>query len=130
MILRAVLIWLVIGGGEVLQGALRIKFLNRQTGDHRARQIGVVTGSLYILLVAWIAIPWIGVRSLTDGLIVGIVWVGLMLALDLGFGRWVFRLPWRRIAADFDLRQGRLLGLGMLVLGVAPLLAARWRGLI
>jgi hypothetical protein len=130
MILRAILIWLVIGGGEVLLGALRVKFLNRHTGDHRARQIGVATGSLYILLVAWAAIPWIGVRSIADGLVVGFVWVCLMLALDLGFGRWVFRLPWQRIVADFDLRQGRLLGLGMLVLTAAPLLVARWRGLI
>jgi hypothetical protein len=53
-----------------------------------------------------------------------------MLALDLGFGRWVFHLPWSRLAADFDLRQGRLLGLGMLVLVAAPLLAARWHGMI
>ncbi len=130
MILRAVLIWLVIGGGEVLFGALRIRFLNRRTGDHRARQIGVAVGSLYILLVAWAAIPWIGVRRFGDGLVVGLLWLGLMLALDLGFGRWVFHLPWSRLAADFDLRRGRLLGLGMLVLAAAPVLAARWHGMI
>lgn len=51
-----------------------------------------------------------------------------MLGLEMYVGRVVFRLPWARIAADFDLRRGRLLGLGMLVLFFAPLIASLLRG--
>jgi hypothetical protein len=48
-----------------------------------------------------------------------------MLSFDVLFGRYVMHFAWRRIAADFDPRQGGLLGFGMLFLFCAPWLAAR-----
>jgi len=130
MILRAFVVWLVIAAAEVFQGALRVRFLNRRVGDRRARQIGVFTGSGLILAIAWLALPWIGADTELRLLGVGCLWLALMLAFDLAFGRLVFRAPWSRILSDFDLRRGGLLGLGMLILLAAPLLVAKLRGLI
>jgi hypothetical protein len=130
MLLRAFAIWLVIAAAEVAQGILRVRLLNRRVGDHRARQIGVATGCGLILAITSLAAPWIGGRTTVDWLGVGALWLGLMLAFDLAFGRWVFRAPWSRIAAGFDVRRGGLLGLGMAFLFAAPLLVARWRGLL
>ena len=45
-----------------------------------------------------------------------------------GGGRVVFGYPRSRIAEDFDVSRGRLLGFGMLALVAAPWLAHRWRG--
>jgi len=125
MIVRALLVWLVIAAAEVAQGILRVRFLNRQLGDHRARQLGVVTGSALILLIAWLSRDWIGARTRPEQWLVGGIWLTLMLAFDLTFGRLVFRFPWARIAADFDVRKGNFLALGMLVVLLAPLLVAR-----
>ncbi|WP_414664783.1 hypothetical protein [Horticoccus sp. 23ND18S-11] len=130
LLARAAAVWLVIGGGEVVQGILRVKFLNRRVGDHRARQIGVGVSCLYIFAVAFVTLPWINPRNTAGAWCVGGLWLGLMLALELTIGRWAFHLPWNRIAADFDLRRGRLLILGMLFLLAAPWLAATWRGLL
>jgi len=52
-----------------------------------------------------------------------------MLGLEIAFGRLIFRVSWKRLAADFDFRQGGLLSLGMLVLFLAPFLAAKGSGL-
>ncbi len=123
-LLRAGLVWLLIAIAEVLQGMARIKFLNRRIGDHRARQVGVGTGCALIFAIAWFSHPWIGATSSSHLLVVGLIWVALMLAFDVGFGRMVFRVGWSRIAADFDPRRGGLLGFGMLFLAVAPLLVA------
>lgn len=41
---RALLIWLLITGLEIIQGILRVRYLNRPLGDHRARQVGVDAG--------------------------------------------------------------------------------------
>jgi hypothetical protein len=127
---RAFLIWMLIAGLEVIQGIGRVLFFNRVLGDRRARQLGVVIGSLTVLVAAWATLPWLGARGFRDLLAVGTLWLVLMLGLDLAFGRLVFRMPWDRIARDFDLRRGGWLALGMVVVWWAPLIAAKLRGLI
>lgn len=130
MLLRALLACLVIALAETGHGILRVRLLNRRVGDHRARQIGVGTASLIILGIAWLIVPWISPASLGDALAVGGLWLGGMLAFEVSLGRFVFHASWDRILSDFDLRRGGLLGFGLLVLFLAPLLVARWRGLI
>lgn len=129
MYLKAILVWLLIALAETLHGMLRIRFLNRPLGDRRARQVAVVSGSLLILTIGWLTVPWLGLRSVADSLGVGALWLGLMLAFDVLFGRLVFRASWSRIAADFDPRRGGFLGFGMTVLFFTPWLIARSRGL-
>ncbi len=52
MLPKAVIVWVAIAFAEMVQGILRVRLLNRRVGDHRARQIGVATGSLLILAIA------------------------------------------------------------------------------
>ena len=121
---------MLIAVAEVLHGVLRVRFLNRRVGDHRARQIGVFAGSAIILVTAWIPVPWIGISSIRQALGVGFMWLVVMLAFEVGLGRLVFRASWQRIASDFDFRKGGLLSIGMLALFIAPLLAAKLQGLL
>jgi hypothetical protein len=114
---------------EVVHGILRVRLLNRRVGEHRARQIGVFTGSAIILAIAWLTVPWIYPTTTGQQLGVGFLWLVLMLAFEVAFGRLVFRASWERISADFDFRKGNLLVVGMLVLLFAPLLVAKVRGL-
>ncbi|MBK9138380.1 MAG: hypothetical protein IPM17_06385 [Verrucomicrobia bacterium] len=129
LLFRALLIGLLIAAAEVAQGILRMRWLNPRVGDRRARQWGVVTGSLLILVIAWLTVPWVGVASAAQAFTVGVVWLGMLLALDIGFGRWVFRVPWERILREFDPRRGGWLAGGMLVLLAAPWIVGRLRGL-
>ncbi len=127
MIKRAVAVWSLIFALEVVHGVLRTLWLVPLVGDLRARQIGVLTGSLLILVVALLAIRWIGAGGRRDLLRVGLLWVVLMMGAEVLLGRVVFGYPWSRIAEDFDVSRGGLLGFGMLVLAVAPWLAWRLR---
>ena len=128
MLVRATLIWFAIAAAEVVHGVLRVKYLNRRVGDRRARQIGVFTGSAIIFAIAWWSSPWIGAVTRSDQLGVGLLWLVLMLAFDIGFGRLVFHASWERIASEFEPRRGGLLGFGMTFLFFAPLLIAVLRG--
>jgi len=130
IITRALLVWLLIAAAETLHGIVRVRLLNRRMGDRRARQIGVGTGSVIILTIAWATAPWIGVRSVQDALGVGALWLVLMLGFDLGLGRLVFHFPWQRLIDEFNPRKGGLLAFGMLVLACAPLAVAIGRGMI
>lgn len=128
MLKRAVAVWCLIFVLEVVHGVLRTIWLVPLVGDFRARQVGVLTGSLLILVVAMLTIRWIGTSGRRDLLHVGLLWVVLMVVAEVLVGRVVIGYPWSRIAEDFDVTRGGLLGFGMLVLVVAPWLASRWRG--
>ena len=130
IVFRAFLIWLLIAAAEVMHGIVRVRLLNRRVGDHRARQIGVFTGSGIILVISWFTVPWLGASTTGELFAAGLLWLALMLALEVGFGRLVLRASWQRIAADFDFRQGGLLSIGMLVLLLAPVVIGKLRGLV
>lgn len=127
---RAIVVWLLIAAAETAHGIFRVRVMNRRFGDRRARQIGVLSGSLIIFTIVWLTIPWIGVGSEGDCLAVGLFWLILMLAFDLGLGRFYFGFPWSRLMADFDPRKGGFLGLGMIFLLFSPLLTAKLRGIL
>lgn len=129
LILRALLVWALLAVAEVLLGLLRVRLVNRRVGDHRARQLGVVVSGGVIMVLTWFTLPWLDARGGWQLLGVGLLWLVLMLAFDVVIGRAVFRFGWSRILSDFDPRRGNLLGLGMLFLLAAPLLAGVLRGL-
>lgn len=129
MLLKAILVWLCIAVAETANGIVRVKLLNRRLGDRGGRRLGVLTGSAMIFLIGWLALPWIGPSSVGESLLVGACWLALMLGFDIAFGRLVFRVSWRRIAADFNLLKGNLLALGMMVLFLTPLAVAKMRGM-
>ena len=128
--LRVLAVWLAIVAAETLHGIARTLWLVPQVGDHAARQIGVLTGSLLIFLVTWLAIGWIGMRRTRTLLAAGALWVVLMLAFEILLGRAVFGFGWERIAAEFDVSRGGLMGFGLAALLLMPLVTARMRGLV
>jgi hypothetical protein len=53
----------------------------------------------------------------------------LTLAFEFGLGRLVLDYSWARIGAEYNLLEGGLMPIGILVLTLSPLIAARWRDL-
>ena len=60
-------------------------------------------------------------------LLMGTLWLGLTLAFEFLFGRFVMGLSWERLAADYNVLEGGLLPFGMLVLLLSPLIAGKMR---
>ena len=124
MLLRSLAVWLLIIAVETLHGILRAVLLVPRLGDLRSRQLGVVTASALVLVIAYLMGGWLGARTSRSQLLVGAGWAGLTLAFELLLGR-ALGLSWERLLADYDLRRGGLMPLGLVVMGAAPWLAAR-----
>ena len=122
--LRALALLGLIIVAEIANGTVRALAIAPLVGDFTARQIGTVSGCVLIGLIAWFGSPWLNAVSRRAQWAVGMLWLTLMMGFEVAFGRWVAGASWQQLAADYNLAQGGLLGLGMLWLLCAPRLAA------
>jgi len=125
---RALAVWFLLWAAEFVHGVWRMKVLAIWLGDFPARQVCVFTGSMLILFITYVCIPWIPATKTQTLLTVGFVWLGLTLAFDLSFGWFGLHRSWEEIGSDFDMRHGGMFPIGLAVLTLSPLIAARWRG--
>lgn len=126
-LLRVIAVWLIIVCVESIHGTLRTLFLAPYVGDFQSRQISIFTGSLLILLVAYLFIRWIRAETTRSLIVVGLVWLALTLLFEVSLGRFVLGLSWERLASDYDISRGGLLLFGLIFLTLSPLIAARLR---
>jgi hypothetical protein len=128
-LVRAGIVWVLLIAAEVVHGIARTVWLAPVVGDFRARQIGVFSGSLLILVIVCVTIRWMQVPTKPLLVSIGLLWVVLTVGFEIGFGRLVLDSSWNRLASDYDLPEGGLLPLGLLVMALSPWLATRIRGL-
>ncbi len=60
VLVRSIAVWLVLICAEILHGIARGIFLVPHVGEFRSNQIGVLTGSIIILVIALLFVRWIG----------------------------------------------------------------------
>ena len=113
---------------EVLHGTAHRFLLEPLIGDFRARQISVFTGSLMILALSLVFIRWIGATRNLQLIGVGIFWLVLTVLFEILFGRFVVGDNRERLASDYNLLEGGLMPIGLLVIAASPFIAAKLRG--
>jgi hypothetical protein len=127
---RALTVWLVILVLASLNGALREAVLISPFGQVAGRAISTILLAGVVFLVTWVTIGWIGPATPEDAVQIGALWLGLTLAFEFLVGHYVFRQPWAVLLEDYDLTRGRIWILALLVVGSAPLVTARLKGLL
>ena len=125
---RAFAVWLLLITAEVVHGIVRTLVLTPVVGDFRARQLGVFTGSLLILLITALTIRWIRANRPRTLLMIGSAWVVLTVAFEISLGR-MMGYSWERLGSDYNMLEGGLLPIGFVIMATSPLIAARLRGM-
>jgi hypothetical protein len=117
-------LWIGAWPGMVLialaNGTLRALVTQPVLGETPARLVATV-----VLLAALLVYQrWLLARrplpTLPTALAVGAAWTVLTLAFEFGFGRFVERLSWSTMLADYDVTNGRIWVLVPLWLLVGP----------
>jgi hypothetical protein len=125
IILRSFASWFILIGAEIAHGILRAILLAPWVGEFRSNQIGVFTGSVIILIIAYCTIRWIGAERTSELLLVGFIWLLLTVAFEVLFGHYVIGLTWDRIIADYNVSEGGFMPFGLLLLFASPMIAAK-----
>ena len=123
ILIRALLVWLLFMAAESAQGALR-QFLVRPEVEFAIRQGSAVIGALIIFGLTWLCFRWMRIRTAAGALAVGVLWVALTLAFEVGLGR-AIGLSWSRLLSDYDVTRGGLMPLGLLAMALTPWLVRR-----
>jgi hypothetical protein len=127
IVIRSLAIWLLIICAEIIHGILRAVLLVPMVGEFRSNQIGVFTGSAIIIVIAYFTIRWIGAQRPKETLLVGMIWLVLTFAFEVLFGRFVVRLTWEELLAGYNIADGGLMPLGLLLLLFSPMIASKLR---
>lgn len=127
---KAVGVWFVILLAAFANGALRELILIPAFGSMTAQLASGVLLSVAVVAIAVLGAPWLGSMHPTDALLIGLLWVCLTLTFEFGFGLLVQRKTLATLLAAYTFKDGNLWPVVVVVTGLAPLVAARIRGLL
>ncbi|NNG17381.1 MAG: hypothetical protein HKM89_12955 [Gemmatimonadales bacterium] len=127
MYLRSALVWLLFGVVAFASGGLREAILVPRLGEHLAHQIGSVMVAAVIGLIAIWFIRRLGPTA-SEALTIGVLWVAMSVAFELGFFGLGMGEPWGRLVRDYNILGGRLWLLVLIVQLVTPYLVVRGAG--
>jgi hypothetical protein len=129
MIVRAVVIWVLLVVLAIANGAVRDVLVSPHLGEQVGHVISTGILCAVILVVAWASVRWVGPVGIGACLRIGLLWSVLTLGFEFVAGHYLFGTPWATLLADYNLAKGRVWPLVVVTTTVAPLLAARGRGL-
>ena len=127
MNLRSLIVWCAFVLLAIVNGGLREALLTPRLGEHAGHVISTITLCAGIFGVTWLAIGWIRPANSRDAILIGGAWVSMTLAFEFLAGHYLFRSPWSKLLAEYDLFRGRIWVLVLVTTALAPLLMARAR---
>jgi hypothetical protein len=125
---KALAVWLGILVLAVANGMLREAVLLPLLGKPEALILSGILLSVFILAVAYLALPWFGPMPAAWYFAIGLVWLCFTLVFEFTFGRLVQGRPWPELLEAYTFRDGNLWPVVLLVTAAAPYIAARVRG--
>ncbi|WP_440997063.1 hypothetical protein [Arhodomonas sp. SL1] len=126
-ILKALAIWVGILVLAVLNGVLREAVLFPAMGTRIAMVLSGVILSALILAMAYLMLPWLSVSGWVELVGVGLGWLALTLVFEFSFGLWQGK-SWPTMLEAYTFKDGNIWPIVLLVIALAPYLAAKVRG--
>ncbi len=125
--LKALAVWFCILVLAVLNGIAREALLTPNVGVVAGYLLSGLLLSLFIILIAYLFLPWVGARQFSELAGVGLYWLGLTIIFEFSFGLWQ-GLSWQELFAAYTFEGGNIWPIVLLVTAFAPYLAAKLRG--
>lgn len=127
MIPRYTLAWIVLPFIGIANGAVRELGYRRLMGELAAHQVSSLTGVILFGLYTWGLSHLWKIQSSGQAVAIGLIWLALTVSFEFLFGHYVIGHPWDRLIQDYNLLSGRLWGLVLLSITIAPYVVHKLR---
>ena len=128
ILLKAVIVWIGMLVLAMLNGIARDMLLTPAFGISIAQPVSGIILCVLIFIVSYYSLAFIGATRVRGFLSVGLFWVCLTLVFEYLFAHYLLGMSWRQVSQIFNIQQGNLFSLALLVTAIGPLLAAKVAG--
>lgn len=121
---RAVGVWLLLALAMVANGVARLWLLVPLLGERGAELASAATGVGLVLLITRPFITSLDFATTREYGEIALLWVGMTVAFEFGFGHWVAGASWSALLASYDVLEGRTWPAVLAMVAASPFL---WR---
>lgn len=121
-----ILAWFPMVFLAIANGTLREVWLRKHLSELHAHQLSTLTGIVILGVYMGVVVRFLQPASSGQAWAIGLLWLGMTVAFEFGFGHYIAGHPWSRLWADYNLLAGRVWALVLVWVTVAPYLAYRW----
>lgn len=126
MFLRYVLAWIPMMAIGIINGTLRVVTYGKVLNELRAHQVSTITGVFLLGIYIWLILSFWTPTSLSQALLIGILWLGLTVTFEFLFGHYIAGHSWSQLLRDYNLFAGRIWLLVLIWITIAPPLFYRF----
>ena len=120
MIFRYIIAWLPMVVIGIINGIVRKKWYGNYLSELRAHQVSTVTGAVLFGLYIWAISRIWQLESRAQSFSVGFIWLAMTVCFEFFFGHYVAGHTWSRLFHDYNIFAGRIWGLLLVWITVAP----------
>jgi hypothetical protein len=129
VILKACVFWVLLLALAILNAVAREKLFVQWFGPQLAQMLSGVSLSVLIFLATLLSVNWLGLRTVGQCWLVGMMWLVMTVLFEFLFGHYFAGHSWEALLQAYRFPLENLWLLVLLVILVSPCLAARLRRL-
>ena len=117
---KHILWWFAFPFVGILNGALRESTYKKLVGDLPAHQISTASGIFFFGIIFYFIFKKWKIESVKHAIFIGVIWLGLTILFEFGFGHYIMGNPWQKLLHDYNLAEGRVWSLFLVWILIAP----------
>ena len=124
LFLKTSLIWSIIAIFAVANGIFRVSFLEPYIGRSLALPISGITLCIIVFTITFLSSKLFDKSSSLTYVLIGFQWVSMTLAFEFIFGHFVIGRSWEELFQVFNILEGDLFLIALLLTLFSPLLVS------